>query len=128
MAAGLEWTIMLSLAEIEAAADVVRAAMLPTPQLRWPLLCERADAEVWVKHENHTPIGSFKVRGGLTYMATLQEQKPSVAGVVAATRGNHGQSVGFAAQRAGVPATIVVPHGNSVEKNAAMRALGVELI
>ncbi len=119
---------MPTLVEIEAAAELVHAAMPPTPQLCWPLLCQRAGAEVWVKHENHTPIGSFKLRGGLTYLAALQKQRPNIPGVVAATRGNHGQSVGFAARRAGIAAVIVAPHGNSTEKNAAMRALGVELV
>ena len=117
-----------TLAELAAAADLVHGVIAPTPQFCWPLLCERTGAELWVKHENHTPIGSFKLRGGLTYMAELTRRGGPVAGVIAATRGNHGQSVGFAARRAGIPAVIVVPHGNSVEKNAAMRALGVELI
>ena len=116
-----------SLASLESAAALVYESMPPTPQYRWPLLESRAGTEVWVKHENHTPTGAFKVRGGLVYFDDLcRAGKP--AGVVTATRGNHGQSVGFAARRYGVPATIVVPHGNSVEKNAAMRALGVELL
>lgn len=114
--------------ELEAAADLVHSVMPPTPQICWPLLSERAGAEVWVKHENHTPIGAFKIRGGLTYMAELKRRQPAVPGVITATRGNHGQSVGFAARRAGLPAVVVVPHGNSTEKNRAMRALGVELI
>src|SRR5215813_4619201 len=120
--------VLPNLAELEAAADLVHAVMPPTPQYCWPLLCRRAGAEVWVKHENHTPIGAFKVRGGLVYMQGLKRQLPEVAGVIAATRGNHGQSVAFAAARAGLAAVIVVPHGNSAEKNAAMRALGAELI
>ena len=116
-----------SLASLESAAALVYESMPPTPQYRWPLLESRVGTAVWVKHENHTPTGSFKVRGGLVYFDDLcRTEKP--AGVVSATRGNHGQSVGFAARRFGVPATIVVPHGNSVEKNAAMRSLGVELI
>ncbi len=115
------------LANLEAAAEVVYSAMPPTPQYRWPLLCERVGAEVWVKHENHAPTGAFKVRGGLVYFDALS-RRGRVAGVVAATRGNHGQSVGFAAARYGIPAAIVVPHGNALEKNQAMRALGVELI
>jgi threonine dehydratase len=119
---------MSSLSDLEAAAEIVHAVMPPTPQICWPLLSERAGAEVWVKHENHTPIGAFKIRGGLTYMAELTRREPDIAGVITATRGNHGQSVGFAARRAGVPAVIVVPHGNSAEKNRAMRALDVELI
>lgn len=119
---------MFSLSELEAAADLVHSVMPPTPQICWPLLSARAGAEVWVKHENHTPIGAFKIRGGVTYMAELRDRQPAVAGVITATRGNHGQSVGLAARRAGLPAVIVVPHGNSAEKNRAMRALGVELI
>ncbi len=102
--------------------------MPPTPQIRWPLLCARAGAEVWVKHENHTPTGAFKVRGGIVYMDHLRRREPAVTGVIAATRGNHGQSVAFAASRAGLRSVIVVPHGNGTEKNAAMRAFGAELI
>ena len=117
-----------TLSELEAAAALVHAVMPPTPQYCWPLLCRRAGTEIWVKHENHTPTGAFKVRGGLVYMRELKQEQPEVAGVIAATRGNHGQSVAFAAGRAGLAAVIVVPHGNSVEKNAAMRALGAELI
>lgn len=116
-----------SLASLESAAALIYESMPPTPQYRWPLLESRVGTEVWVKHENHTPAGAFKIRGGLVYFDDLcRHGKP--AGVVTATRGNHGQSVGFAARRYGVPAAIVVPHGNSVEKNAAMQALGVELI
>ncbi len=120
--------MQLALPDLETAAAIVRAVLPPTPQLCWPLLCRRVGAEVWVKHENHAPTGAFKVRGGLTYMSELKRREPGVPGVISATRGNHGQSVGFAAQRAGLPAVIVVPHGNSTEKNAAMRALDVELI
>ena len=116
-----------TLAELDAAAAVVYAAMPPTPQYAWPLLARRTGAEVWVKHENHTPTGAFKVRGGLVYFDHLVRDG-APAGVVAATRGNHGQSVGFAAARHGVRAAVVVPRGNAVEKNAAMRALGVELL
>lgn len=116
------------LASLEAHAAIVHAAIAPTPQFRWPLLCERLGTELWLKHENHTPTGAFKVRGGLVYFKYLRESQPDCPGVVSATRGNHGQSVGFAARRYGLPATIVVPRGNSREKNAAMRALGVELI
>ena len=119
---------MFSRDSIESALRVVREAMPPTPQQRWPLLDQRVGAQVWVKHENHTPVGAFKLRGGLTYFDALRQREPRVRGVISATRGNHGQSVGFAARRHGMAATIVVPHGNSVEKNAAMRALGVELI
>jgi threonine dehydratase len=122
-----EPALIPTLAEIEEAAAIIRDAVPPTPQYRWPLLCARLGAEIWVKHENHTVAGAFKVRGGLIYFHHLaRKQKP--AGVVSATRGNHGQSVGFAAQRYGIPAVIVVPFGNSSAKNAAMRALGVELI
>ena len=117
-----------SLAELEKATEVVHAVMLPTPQYRWPLLDHRCGTEVWVKHENHTPVGAFKVRGGLVYFDELRRASPAVAGVVTATRGNHGQSIGFASRIAGIPALVVVPHGNGAEKNAAMRALGVELL
>jgi threonine dehydratase len=118
----------LSLAALEAASRIVYASMDPTPQYSWPLLSGRLGAEVWVKHENHTPVGAFKIRGGLVYFQHLANSKQKPSGVISATRGNHGQSVGFAARRQGIAATIVVPHGNSVEKNAAMRALGVDLI
>jgi len=117
-----------SLADIERAAAIVYRAMPPTPQQRWPLLDARAGAEVWVKHENHTPAGAFKIRGGLVYFDALAHGAGAVRGVVAATRGNHGQSIGFAARQYGIPAALVVPHGNSVSKNASMRALGAELI
>ena len=119
---------MVTLADLDRAAAIVYQAMDPTPQQRWPLLDARAGAEVWVKHENQTPVGAFKIRGGLVYLDGLCRENPAVKGVVAATRGNHGQSIGFAARRRGIPAAIVVPHGNSTGKNAAMRALGVELI
>jgi threonine dehydratase len=102
--------------------------MPPTPQIAWPLLGHRAGAEVWVKHENHTPIGAFKLRGGLVYLADLKAAQPATPGVITATRGNHGQSIALAATRLGIPATIVVPHGNSREKNAAMRAFGAALV
>ena len=102
--------------------------MLPTPQYAWPLLGERLGAEIWVKHENHTPTGAFKVRGGLVCFDELRKREPQCPGVISATRGNHGQSVGYVARRAGIPATIVVPHCNSREKNAEMRTLGVTLI
>jgi len=122
------------LVALRQAAAIVHAVMPPTPQYRWPLL-EAAFAggahdgtELWVKHENHTPAGAFKIRGGLVYFDRLLRQGPRPAGVVSATRGNHGQSVGYAARRHGLPALVVVPHGNSREKNAAMRAQGVELI
>jgi len=119
---------MLSLQEVEQATRVVYAAMPPTPQYAWPLLARRTGCEVWVKHENHTPTGAFKVRGGLVYMDRLKRRQPGLEGVISATRGNHGQSIALAAARTGIGATIVVPEGNSVEKNAAMRAFGAELI
>jgi threonine dehydratase len=114
--------------DLQAARATVRAFVPPTPQYAWPLLRERLGMTVWVKHENHTPAGAFKVRGGMTYFEHLARTQPGLRGVIAATRGNHGQSVGWAARRCGLAATIVVPHGNSVEKNAAMRALGVTLL
>ena len=119
---------MFSTDRIEAAQRSVYAAMPPTPQYAWPLLRERLGTTVWVKHENHTPLGAFKVRGGLVYLAGLVQREPTCSGVISATRGNHGQSIAFAAGRHGLRCTIVVPHGNSREKNAAMRALGVELV
>lgn len=115
-------------AALEHALAVVREAMPPTPQLCWPQLSQRLGAEVWVKHENQTPLGAFKIRGGLVYFDALGRRAPHVRAVIAATRGNHGQSIAFAAQRHGLAAVIVVPRGNSPEKNAAMRARGVELI
>ncbi len=119
---------MFSLAVLDRAAAVVYRTMSPTPQRRWPLLDRRCGADVWVKHENQAPTGAFKIRGGLVYFDALAARGSAPAGTVAATRGNHGQSVGFAARQHGIPVTIVVPHGNSVDKNNAMRALGVELI
>jgi threonine dehydratase len=119
---------MVTIAELQDAATTVHGVMAPTAQISWPLLSQRAGAEVWVKHENHTPIGAFKVRGGLVYLDRLRRQEPTVHGVISATRGNHGQSLAFAARRLGLTATLVVPHGNSAEKNAAMRALGAELV
>jgi threonine dehydratase len=117
-----------NLADLENAADLVHRHLPPTPQFAWPLLSRRVGADVWVKHENHTAVGAFKVRGGLVFFDSLKARRAEVSGAIAATRGNHGQSVAFAAARAGIPATIVVPHGNSPEKNAAMRALGAELV
>ena len=116
---------MFALADYEAAAMVVHAAMPPTPQYPWPLLVARAGCEVYVKHENHTPTGAFKLRGGLVYCSRLPR---GAAGLISATRGNHGQSLALAGRRHGLAVTIVVPHGNSTEKNAAMRALGAELV
>lgn len=119
---------MFDLEGLEAASRLVQGAMAPTPQIAWPLLAERCGCEVWVKHENHTPIGAFKVRGGLTWLDTRLGGDDRPKGIVSATRGNHGQSLAFAARRVGLPVAICVPHGNSVEKNAAMRAFGAELI
>ena len=119
---------MYDRSSMENARRIVREAMPPTPQQRWPLLDRRLGAQAWVKHENHTAVAAFKLRGGLVYFNALRQREPECRAVISATRGNHGQSVGFAARRHGFHATIVVPHGNSVEKNAAMRALGVELI
>ncbi|NQW12239.1 MAG: threonine dehydratase [Alphaproteobacteria bacterium] len=118
----------VGLHELERAAALVHTVMPATPQYCWPLLAERAGCELWVKHENQTPAGAFKIRGGIVYMDQLRRTDPTVKGVIAATRGNHGQSVAFAATRAGLTSTVVVPEGNSVEKNAAMRAWGAELI
>ena len=114
--------------QLDEAVEIVREQVPPTPQFAWPLLAAELGAEVWVKHENHTPTGAFKVRGGLVYMHRLRRDRPDVAGVISATRGNHGQSIAFAGRVNGVSATIVVPHGNSPDKNAAMRAWGAELI
>jgi threonine dehydratase len=119
---------MFTLAELESVMPIVRASVPPTPQYAWPLLQARTGVDVIVKHENHTPIGAFKVRGGLVYLDRVKRERPQLRGIVTATRGNHGQSLAFAGLRAGVSVAIVVPHGNSTEKNAAMRALGAELI
>ena len=117
-----------TLEELRAAAVLVHSRMQPTPQYSWPLLAERFGCTVVVKHENHTPTGSFKVRGGLVYIDRLKRERPQVKGIVSATRGNHGQSIAFAGRAAGLPVAIVAPHGNAAEKNAAMRAFGAELI
>jgi threonine dehydratase len=119
---------MFSLAELEAAAHLVHRTVPPTPQYAWPLLGKRTGCEVWVKHENHTPTCAFKVRGGIVYMENLKRSRARVTGVVSATRGNHGQSIAFSASRAGIPATIYVPHGNSTDQNAAMRAFGAAVV
>ncbi len=128
MTDGVLTAALPSLAELESAAALVANVFTSTPQYRWPLLEARLGTRCWVKHENHTPVGAFKVRGGLVYLDWLRREHPETIGVVTATRGNHGQSVGLAAQRSGLRACVVVPTGNSIEKNAAMRALGVELI
>jgi threonine dehydratase len=119
---------MFTLTELEDVISLVRASVPPTPQYAWPLLKAQTGVEVVVKHENHTPIGAFKVRGGIVYFDRLKRQRPQVQGIVTATRGNHGQSLAFAGARAGIAVTIVVPHGNSTEKNAAMRSFGAALI
>lgn len=114
--------------QLRAAQAVVYQHLQPTAQYRWPLLAEALGTPVWVKHENHGALGAFKQRGGLNYLQQLRQREPDVAGLVSATRGNHGQSLASAAALHGLPLQIVVPHGNSQEKNAAMRALGAELI
>src|ERR1700694_5972635 len=119
---------MVDLGQLERAREIVAAAMPPTPAYAWPLLAERVGATVIVKHENHTPTGSFKARGGLVYVDALCRAARTLKGLVTATRGNHGQSIALAAARNGVPAVIVVPEGNSTEKNAAMRAFGGQLV
>jgi threonine dehydratase len=116
------------LADLEAAAEIVYRTMSPTPQYRWPLLEERAGGEVWVKHENHAPTGAFKIRGGLVYLQMLGDMTPRVEGIVTATRGNHGQSIAMAARSTGIPVLVLVPHNNAADKNAAMRALGAEVM
>ena len=120
--------LLPTLQDIEAAAQVVYREFGPTPQYRWGQLSSLLGATCWVKHENHTPVGAFKIRGGLTYFDQLARRGALPTEVISATRGNHGQSMGWAARRHGVACTIVVPRGNSVEKNAAMRALGVTLV
>ncbi len=117
-----------SLAELDAAAELVHRVLPPTPQYCWPLLSQRVGSELWVKHENHTPTGAFKLRGGLVYLDDLKRSQPDFAGVISATTGNHGQSIAYAATRLGLKATIVVPHGNSPEKNRAMAAFGANLV
>jgi len=117
-----------SLASLQQAADLVHAQVAPTPNFAWPLLKQRTGCEVWVKHENHTPTGAFKARGAITYIDWLRRAHPEVKGIITATRGNHGQAQVRAATAAGLSATIIVPHGNAREKNAAMRAFGADLI
>ena len=121
-------TALPTLAQLDDAAALVRTVVPPTPQICWPLLSRRVGADIWVKHENHTAIGAFKLRGGLVYLDDLKRRHPEVKGVVTATRGNHGQSIAYAAARLGLAATIVVPHGNSVEKNRAMQGFGAHLV
>jgi threonine dehydratase len=117
-----------TLETLETAEAMVRRGVPPTPQYPWPLLSERVGCTVWLKHENATPIGAFKVRGGLVYLGRLKQRQPGVKGVITATRGNHGQSIAFAAARTGLEATVVVPHGNSADKNRAMRALDARIV
>jgi threonine dehydratase len=119
---------MFDLPQRERAQAIVTAAMPPTPAHAWPLLSERLGAGVIVKHENHTPTGAFKIRGGLVYVERLKRERPHAPGLISATRGNHGQSLAFAASRYGLPVTIYVPRGNSTEKNRAMRAFGARLV
>lgn len=119
---------MFDLASLEAAALLVYRHVPATPQYMWPLLAARTQCEVWIKHENHTPTGAFKVRGGIIYVDSMLRSGQRPAGIISATRGNHGQSLAFAGRSAGLPVTVVVPYGNSAEKNAAMRAFGAELI
>ncbi|MGB0122322.1 MAG: threonine dehydratase [Silvibacterium sp.] len=117
-----------TLDELRRATELVRTVMPPTPTYTWPLLNARAGAEVWLKHENHSPVGAFKLRTAMVYIDRLRREHPEVTGVVAATRGNYGQGVALAAKRVGWKTTIVVPRGNSREKNRAMQALGAELV
>lgn len=119
---------MFTLTDLERAHTIVAAAMTPTPAHAWPLLAQRLGTEVVVKHENHTPAGAFKVRGGLVYADRLTRSQGDARGLISATRGNHGQSLAFAGRRHGLPVTIYVPKGNSVEKNRAMIAFGAELV
>jgi threonine dehydratase len=119
---------LFTLADLHAAVERVRSVLPATPQYAWPRLAAVAGCRVWVKHENHTPTGAFKVRGGIVYMDALRRANATVNGVITATRGNHGQSVAFSAARAGLPATIFVPHGNAADQNAAMRAFGATVI
>ena len=121
-------SLHFDLVELERAADLVHAVMPPTPQYQWPKLRRRAGCSVWVKHENHTPTGAFKVRGGLVYLDALRRDEPAVPGVISATRGNHGQSIAFAAARAGIPATIYVPRGNSPDQDSAIAGAGATLV
>ncbi len=118
----------IDLETLEAAAALVHRVVPPTPQYCWPLLSRRVGTELWVKHENHTPISAFKIRGGLVYLDAVRRSEPNLRGVVTATTGNHGQSIALAATRLGIASTIVAPHGNSVEKNRAMQAFGARLV
>jgi len=117
-----------TLEELDRVASLVYRVMAPTPQYAWPKLSKRAGCTVWVKHENHTPTGAFKVRGGVVYLDRLNRLQPRIAGVVSATRGNHGQSISFAAARAGIPATLYVPFGNSPDQNTSMSSFGAKVV
>jgi threonine dehydratase len=119
---------MFDLRELECAHEIVGQAVPPTPAHAWPLLSQRLGTTIIVKHENHTPTSAFKVRGGLVYLDRLKRERPNTPGIISATRGNHGQSLAFAASRHGMPVTIYVPHGNSVEQNRAIRGFGAELV
>lgn len=119
---------MFTRQELDAAIAIVREHLPETPQFAWPVLVQRLGCEVWVKHENHTPIGAFKVRGGLTYLTALARSGRQVRGLITATRGNHGQSIPYAARFSDFPVTVLVPEGNAVEKNTAMEALGAKLV
>src|SRR5215472_6310702 len=121
-------TLLPTLDEIREGQKLIYSVMQPTPQVSWPLLNQRLEAETWVKHENHTPIGAFKARTAIVYAAELFRQRRGIKGLITATRGNHGQSVALAGRRFHIPVTIVVPFGNSTEKNAAMRAQGATMI
>ena len=120
--------VLPTLDEIRAAQKLIYRFMPPTPQYSWPLLNRRLGTEAWLKHENHTPVGAFKIRGALVYLQEALGRQPNLRGVIAATRGNFGQGVALAARLFGIPCTIAVPHGNSLEKNEAMRAQGAELV
>jgi threonine dehydratase len=119
---------VFDMTELESAAALVHRVVPPTPQYAWPKLNRRAGCTVWVKHENHTPTGAFKVRGGLVYLDRLRQAVPKTPGVISATRGNHGQSIAFAAARTRLPATIYVPHNNSLDQNSAIAAFGAKLV
>src|SRR5271154_2582049 len=129
-----EGVVMLSseltfeITELENAAALVHRTLSPTPQYNWPKLSRRAGCSVWVKHENHTPTGAFKVRGGLVYLERLRAAAPKVSGVISATRGNHGQSIAYAAARAGLSATIYVPRGNTPDQTSAIESFGARVV
>jgi len=121
-------TSFLDITELQRAAEFVHRTIAPTPQYCWPKLRQSIGCNVWVKHENHTPTGAFKVRGGLVYLDRLRQTSPEISGVISATRGNHGQSIAFAAARLGIPATIYVPVGNSPDQNLAIATFGAKVV